>query len=198
MRVGVDAPARTGAGSGGNLAVDKGDASGAAGWRIGADRHLYFLPLSRPRIRRKPTMARSLCRAAELVPQRGARARFAGGIRPIDARVDIGLAVRKGISRPGISSPEALMRTLLAAAAKELRSNRPSADRLPRRSPSSMALGVRTSPTVIGRPAPSAAWTGLHAPVRACRLHGSGADPKLGAPRSTSAKLVDGNVEFVQ
>ena len=70
MRVGVDAPARTGAGSGGNLAVDKGDAGGAAGWRIGADRHLYFLPLSRPRIRRKPTMARSLCRAAELVPQR--------------------------------------------------------------------------------------------------------------------------------
>jgi len=64
-------------------------------------------------------MARSLCRAAELVPQRGARARFAGGIRPIDARVGIGLAVRKGISRPGISSPEALMRTL-AAAAKDL------------------------------------------------------------------------------
>jgi ferritin-like metal-binding protein YciE len=70
MRVGVDAPTRTGAGSGGNLAVDKGDAGGAAGWRIGADRHLYFLPLSRPHIRRKPTMARSLCRAAELVPQR--------------------------------------------------------------------------------------------------------------------------------
>jgi hypothetical protein len=80
----------------------------------------------------------------------GARARFAGGIRPIDARVGIGLAVRKGISRPDISSPEALMRTLLAATAKELRSNRPSADRLPRRSRSSMALGVRTSPTVIG------------------------------------------------
>jgi hypothetical protein len=40
------------------------------------------------------------------------------------------------------------MRTLLAAAAKELRSNRPSADRLPRRS--SVALGIRTSPTVIG------------------------------------------------
>jgi len=80
----------------------------------------------------------------------GARARFAGGIRPIDARVGIGLAVRKGISRPDISSSEALMRTLLAATAKELRSNRPSADCLPRRSRSSMALGVRTSPTVIG------------------------------------------------
>jgi len=38
------------------------------------------------------------------------------GIRAIDARVGIGLAVR-GISRPDISSPEALMRTLLAAAA---------------------------------------------------------------------------------
>src|SRR5262245_11787024 len=35
MRVGLDAPARTGAGSGGNLAVDKGD-GGATGWRIGA------------------------------------------------------------------------------------------------------------------------------------------------------------------
>ena len=34
----------------------------------------------------------------------GARAGFAGGIRPIDARVGIGLAVRKGISRPDISS----------------------------------------------------------------------------------------------
>jgi len=34
----------------------------------------------------------------------GARARFAGGIPPIDARVGIGLAVRKGISRPDISS----------------------------------------------------------------------------------------------
>jgi hypothetical protein len=34
----------------------------------------------------------------------GARSRFAGGIRPIDARVGIGLAVRKGISRPDISS----------------------------------------------------------------------------------------------
>src|SRR5262245_13213902 len=65
-RVGVDAPTRTGAGSGGDLAVDKGDAGAAAGWRIGADRHLYFLPLSGPRIRRKPTMARSPCRAAEL------------------------------------------------------------------------------------------------------------------------------------
>src|SRR5262249_12438884 len=85
MRVGLDAPARTGADPGGNLAVDKGD-GGATGWRIGADRHLYFLPLSRPRIRRKPTMARSLCRAAELVPNDGARAWFAGGIRPIDAR----------------------------------------------------------------------------------------------------------------
>src|SRR6201997_38182 len=70
MRVGVDAPARTGAGSGGNLAVDKGDAGGAAGRPIGADRPFHFFPLSRPRIRRKPTMARSLCRAAELVPQR--------------------------------------------------------------------------------------------------------------------------------
>src|SRR5262252_3106310 len=28
----------------------------------------YFLPLSRPRIRRKPTMARSLCRASTLPP----------------------------------------------------------------------------------------------------------------------------------
>ena len=56
----------------------------------------------------------------------GARARFAGGIRPIGARVGIGLAVRKGISRPDISSPEALMQTLLAATAK-VRSNRPSA-----------------------------------------------------------------------
>src|SRR5438132_14272302 len=74
MRVGVDAPARTGAGSGGNLAVDKGDAGGAAGWRIGADRQLYFLPLSRPRIQRKPTMARSLCRAGVMSsrPQGGA------------------------------------------------------------------------------------------------------------------------------
>jgi hypothetical protein len=35
------------------------------------------------------------------------RARFAGGIPPIDARVGIGLAVRKGISRPDISSPDA-------------------------------------------------------------------------------------------
>src|SRR6516225_751218 len=109
MRVGADAPARTGAGSRGNLAVDKGDAGGAAGWRIGADRHLYFLPLGRPRIRRKPTMARSLCRAAELVPQR-----WCAGFRPVDARVGIGLAVRKGISGPDISSPEPLMRTLLA------------------------------------------------------------------------------------
>jgi hypothetical protein len=41
----------------------------------------------------------------------GARARFAGGIRPIDARVGIGRAVRKGIPRPDISRPEALMRT---------------------------------------------------------------------------------------
>jgi hypothetical protein len=53
----------------------------------------------------------------------GARARVASGIRPNDARVGIGLAVRKGISRPDFSSPEALMRTLLAATAKELRSN---------------------------------------------------------------------------
>jgi hypothetical protein len=30
----------------------------------------------------------------------GARARFADGIRPIDARVGIGLAVHKGSSRP--------------------------------------------------------------------------------------------------
>jgi hypothetical protein len=65
------------------------------------------------------------------VPQKlflndGARARFAGGIRPIDVRIGIGLAVRKGISRPDISSSEALMPTLLAATAKELRSNRPS------------------------------------------------------------------------
>jgi len=42
------------------------------------------------------------------------------------------------------------MRTVFAVAAKELRSNRPSADGLPRRSRSLMALGVRTSPTVIG------------------------------------------------
>src|SRR5262249_51230582 len=41
MRVGADAPVRTRAGSGGNLTVDKGDAGGAAGGRIGADRH-YF------------------------------------------------------------------------------------------------------------------------------------------------------------
>src|SRR5262249_61497123 len=68
MRVGVDAPARTAAGSGGNLAVDKSDAGGAAGWRIGADRHLYVLPLSRIRIRRKPTMAPSLCPGAAPVP----------------------------------------------------------------------------------------------------------------------------------
>jgi hypothetical protein len=45
-----------------------------------------------------------------------ARARFAGGIRPIDALVGIGLTVRMGISRPGVSSPEALMRILLAGA----------------------------------------------------------------------------------
>ena len=37
----------------------------------------------------------------------GARARFAGGIWPIVARVGIGLAVREGVSRPDISSPEA-------------------------------------------------------------------------------------------
>jgi hypothetical protein len=38
----------------------------------------------------------------------GARARFAGGIWPIVTRVGIGLAVlRKGVSRPDISSPEA-------------------------------------------------------------------------------------------
>jgi hypothetical protein len=37
----------------------------------------------------------------------GARARFAGGIWPIVARVGVGLAVRKGVSRPDISSPEA-------------------------------------------------------------------------------------------
>ena len=73
--------------------------------------------------------------------------RFAGCIWPIVARVGIGLAVRKGVSRPDISSPEA---ALLAAAAKELRGNRRSADRLPRRSRSAMALGVLTSPTVIG------------------------------------------------
>jgi len=35
-------------------------------------------------------------------------ARFAGGIWPILARVGIGLAVRKGVSRPEISSLEAL------------------------------------------------------------------------------------------
>jgi hypothetical protein len=35
-----------------------------------------------------------------------ARERFGGGIRSIDARVGIGLAVRKGISRPDISSSE--------------------------------------------------------------------------------------------
>ena len=66
----------------------------------------------------------------------GARARFAGDIWPIVARVGIGLVARKGV--------------LLAAAAKELRGNRLSADRLPRRSRSAMALGVRTSPTVLG------------------------------------------------
>ena len=55
MRVGVDAAARTRAGLGGNLAVYKGDAGGAAGGTIGADRHLYFLPLRRPRIRREPS-----------------------------------------------------------------------------------------------------------------------------------------------
>jgi hypothetical protein len=49
----------------------------------------------------------------------GARARVAGGIGPIDARVGNGFAVRKGIFRRGISSPEALMRTPLAAAAKK-------------------------------------------------------------------------------
>jgi hypothetical protein len=37
----------------------------------------------------------------------GARARLAGGIWPIVARVGIGLAVRKGVSGPDISSPEA-------------------------------------------------------------------------------------------
>jgi len=77
-------------------------------------------------------------------------ARFAGGVWPIVARVGIGLAVRKVVSRPGISSLEALRRALLAAAAKELRGNRPSTDRLPVRSRSAMALGVRTSPTVSG------------------------------------------------
>src|SRR6476660_6230390 len=60
MRVRVHAPAQTGAGSGRNLAIDKSDAGGATGWRIGADRHFYFLPSSRPRIRREPTMAPSL------------------------------------------------------------------------------------------------------------------------------------------
>src|SRR5262249_24256863 len=53
---------------------------------------------------------------------------------------------------PDRTSP-ALKRTLLAAAGKELRGNGPSADRLPRRSRSAMALGVRTSPIVIGNPA---------------------------------------------
>jgi hypothetical protein len=76
------------------------------------------------------------------VPQNLFLNEVAGAVRRrhwlIDARVGIGLAVRKGISRPDISSPEALMRTRLAAAAKELRSNRRSADRLPRRSRSSM------------------------------------------------------------
>jgi hypothetical protein len=49
MRMGVaaPAPARTGAVSGGDLAVDKGNAVGATGRRIGADRHLYFLPVDR-------------------------------------------------------------------------------------------------------------------------------------------------------
>jgi hypothetical protein len=37
----------------------------------------------------------------------GARARFAGGIWPIVARVGIGLAARKGVPRPDTSSPEA-------------------------------------------------------------------------------------------
>jgi hypothetical protein len=69
----------------------------------------------------------------------GWRARFSGGIRPIDARVGIGLAASKGICRPAISSPDTPMWALLAAAAKEIRSNRPSADRLRRRSRSSMA-----------------------------------------------------------
>jgi hypothetical protein len=64
----------------------------------------------------------------------------------VDARVGIGLAVRMGISGPDISSPEPLMRTLLATAAKELGGSPPSADRLPRRSRSSMAHGVQTSP----------------------------------------------------
>lgn len=45
-----------------------------------------------------------------------ARARFAGGPRPIVARAGIGLAVRKGVAKPDISSDEALKRTLLAAA----------------------------------------------------------------------------------
>jgi hypothetical protein len=61
------------------------------------------------------------------------RERFADGMRLIDERVGIGLAVRKGISRPDVFSPEALIQTLLAAA-QELRNDRLSADRLPRRS----------------------------------------------------------------
>src|SRR5262245_9278514 len=63
MRVRVDATTRTRAGHGENLAVDKGDAGGAAGWRIGADRHFHFLSLSRPRIRREPTILAVLQRA---------------------------------------------------------------------------------------------------------------------------------------
>jgi hypothetical protein len=63
MRVSVDATARTRAGPGRNLAVDEGDAGGAAGGRIGADRHFHFLPLSRPRIRRKLTILTVLQRA---------------------------------------------------------------------------------------------------------------------------------------
>ena len=44
MRVGVDTPVGIRAGCGGNPAVDKGNAGGAAGGRFGAGLHLYFLP----------------------------------------------------------------------------------------------------------------------------------------------------------
>src|SRR5690349_20002689 len=56
MRLGVDTTARTRASSGGNFAIHKGDAGGAAGSCVGAARRILFLPSYRPRVRRKPIM----------------------------------------------------------------------------------------------------------------------------------------------
>jgi molybdate transport system substrate-binding protein len=53
----------------------------------------------------------------EVLENAAARARFAPGPMPDVARVGIGVAVRAGASKPDISTPEALKRTLIAAQA---------------------------------------------------------------------------------